>query len=90
MVDFIKPRRKRPFRERIQIIGQLLNEKGEVTVKELVLKWGIVPHYARTLLQWAKEFYPYAEYDDAFQCLYIPERRRLEIEAKELKADSDG
>ncbi len=77
MVDFIRIRRKRPFRESIGLIGNLLNEKGEVSVRDLVLKWGITPHYAKTLLQWAAEFHTYAAYDDTLQCLYIPERKSL-------------
>lgn len=75
MIDFIRIRKKRPFKESIGLIGNLLNEKGEVSVRDLVLKWGITPHYAKTLLQWAAEFYTYAVYDDTFQCLYIPARR---------------
>jgi hypothetical protein len=73
LVDFVKPRRKMPFKERIHSIGQLLNQNGEVSIKELVIKWGIAPNYAKTLLQWAAEFYSYAKFDG--EALYIPERR---------------
>ena len=69
--------RKRPFKESMGLIGTLLNERGEVSVRDIVLKWQITPHYAKTLLQWAAEFYSYAVYDDTLQCLYIPERRPI-------------
>lgn len=87
-MDFLKVRKKRSFRERIQIIGRLLNDKGEVSQRDLVVEWGITPHYAKTLLQWAVEFYPYARYDDTFHVLYIPERKPLYAEV--LKGENKG
>jgi len=57
------------------MIGRLLNDKGQVSVKDLVLNWGITPHYAMTLLKWAREKYSYAEWDGTDRLLFIPERR---------------
>ncbi len=77
MVDIMRVRKKRPFKESVTLIGNWLNEKGEISVRDLVLKWGITPHYSKTLLQWAAEFYPYSLYDETLQSLYIPERRPI-------------
>lgn len=74
-VDFVKVPKKRPFRERLQMVGKLLNDKGEVSVKDLVLNWGVTPHYATTILKWALEKYPYAQWDGDDKILFIPERK---------------
>jgi len=84
-LDFIKVRKKRSFKERIRMICDMLNKNGEVSQRDLVVGWGITPHYAKTLLQWAVEFYSYAKYDDTFRVLYIPERKPLYAEVSSKK-----
>jgi hypothetical protein len=74
MVDFIRVPKKRPFRERLQMVGKILNEKGHVSVKDLVLNWGVTPHYAATILKWAVEKYAYAQWDGDDKILFIPGR----------------
>ena len=78
MVDFIKVPKKRPFQERLSMVAGLLNTKGQVSVRDLVLNWGVTPQYAMTILKWAKEKYSYAEWDGNEQTLYIPQRREEE------------
>jgi len=80
-MEFIKPRRKISYRERILEIGELLNKNGEVSINELFQKWMLTPHYIRNLLFYAKLKYPYAEWDEEKGVLYIPERK-LNIETK--------
>jgi len=75
-MEFVKPRRRIPFRERIRDITEILNKQGEVSVKELFLKWKLQPQYIKTLLFWTKESLPYAEYDEENGILYIPERKQ--------------
>lgn len=70
------------------MICELLNKKGEVSQRDLVVAWGITPHYAKTMLQWAVEFYPYARYDDTFHVLYIPERKPLYTEILKSKGEA--
>ncbi|MEM3616815.1 MAG: hypothetical protein QXJ31_02750 [Candidatus Bathyarchaeia archaeon] len=74
-MDFVKPRRKISYRERIHEIGELLNKQGEVSLAELFKKWQIQPYYIRTLMQYAKQIYTYAEFDSENCILYIPERK---------------
>jgi hypothetical protein len=76
MVDFMRTPKKRPFKERLQMVARLLNEKGKVSVKDLVLNWGVTPHYAVTILKWALEKYPYAQWDGDDKILFIPEREK--------------
>jgi len=75
-MEFIKPRIKITYKERIQQIGELLNKYGEVSQIDLFKKWQITPHYIRTLLLYAKQVYTYAEYDEENGVLYIPERKQ--------------
>jgi len=77
-MDFIKPRRKLSYRERIEEIGMLLNEKGHISINELFQKWMLTPHYIKNLLFYAKLKYPYAEWDEENGELYIPGRRLKE------------
>lgn len=78
MVAFYKPIKKRPFKERLEMVVDILNKKGEVSVKDLVLNWGITPHYAVTILKWASEKYSYAKWDGDNKILFIPERKENE------------
>jgi hypothetical protein len=74
-MEFIKPRRKISYKERIQQIGELLNKNGEVSINDLFKKWMLTPHYIKNLLFYAKQVYSYAEYDEENGVLYIPERK---------------
>ena len=84
-MEFVKPRRKLSYRERIQQIGELLNKNGEVSINELFQKWMLTPHYIKNLLLYAKLKYPYAEFDEENGVLYIPERK-FNIETKKEDA----
>jgi hypothetical protein len=75
-MDFIKPRRKLSYKERIQEIGELLNKEGQVSIEDLFKKWMLTPHYIRNLLFYAKLKYPYAEWDEENGILYIPGRKK--------------
>jgi hypothetical protein len=73
MPDFVKVRKKRSFKERLGIITLLLNQNRSVTVKQLVMKWGLGPDYCRKLLRWAAEILPYAEFDEESNSLGFAE-----------------
>lgn len=74
-MEFVKPRRKISFKERIQEIGELLNKQGEVSINDLFKKWRITPQYIKTIMKWAKQIYSYAEFDEENGILFIPERK---------------
>lgn len=82
-MDFIRVPKKRPFKERLEMVAQILNDKGAVSVKDLVFNWGVTPQYALTILKWAREKYPYADWDGGDRILFIPERKERNSDESE-------
>ncbi len=78
MVEFIKVPKKMPFKRRLEMVSDILNKRGEVSVEDLVFGWGVTPHYAMTILKWAQKKYSYAEWNGTDRILFIRERRESE------------
>ena len=72
-MDFVRTRKNRSFKERLGIITQLLNENRSVSVKQLLIKWGLGPDYCRKLLRWTAEILPHAQFDEESNTLQFAE-----------------
>lgn len=72
-MDFIRTRKKRRFKETLQIITLALNRERQISVKRLIEKFGYTPDYCKKLLRWAAEILPYAEFDEETNTLQFIE-----------------
>lgn len=77
MPEFLKTQKRRPFKVRIQQIGDRLNKQGKVTVDDIVLNEGLSPQYAKTLLIWASKKYTYAKFVEESGELVITSRQDM-------------
>jgi hypothetical protein len=77
-MSFTKIPRRRSYRERFAMVAERLNKEGSIDVRDIVVEWNLSPNYARQLLVWASEKFPYAKWDDDTDTLYIPERKEGE------------
>jgi len=74
-MDFKSRRRRRSYRERLREISELVNDRGVITVADLVRRWELEPTYVRRLVRMALMKYPYLRFDAETDELFIPERR---------------
>lgn len=75
--------KRRPYSERMSQVAHLLSERGALTVLDVVLALELSPNYARQLLRWAEQKYPYTTWDEQKGTLAIKER--LEEKPKKEK-----
>lgn len=73
MIDFVKVRRRKSYRERMQQLLGMLNKSParEVTIRDLVKKWQLSPNYVRRLMRWCSENYDHVEFDENYGVLFF-------------------
>ena len=75
-VDFVKPRKRISYADRIRDILSLVNQKGSLTVQEFFQRYTLEPWYIRRLFQMAAAKHSFLIYDADNDVLYIKEKRK--------------
>ena len=76
MAFLTKTKRKIPYEVRIKELIQLVNQKGQIQLDELVKKWMLDPAYIKRLIRMAMVKYSYLVYDDSLEILKIEKEKR--------------
>jgi len=76
MAFLTKTRKKIPYEVRIKELIQLVNQKGQIQLDELVKKWMLDPAYIKRLIRMAMVKYSYLVYDDSLEILKIEKEKR--------------
>ena len=76
MAFLTKTKRKIPYEARIKELIQLVNQKGQIQLDELVKKWMLDPAYIKRLIRMAMAKYEYLYWNDSLEILEIKKEKK--------------